>query len=118
MAPSKTKYLTESKVLPFEPTMQDILEVYKYFQDKYACIPTEVIQEERGDWETCLVFCREVPNVNYEKEMALWLASNDEKRVAIQSKKNQKDSDLARIAWKASYRIIRLSRSENQNASA
>lgn len=108
--PSKIKYLTESKALPFSPTMRDIMEVYKYFQDKYNCLPTEVIQEERGDWETCLVFYREIPNNDYEHEMSLWLAARD---ATAQSKKICEDSQLARLAWKASYRIIRLSRNES-----
>jgi len=111
-APSKTKYITESKVLPFEPTMRDILEVWEYFRDKYNCLPTEVLQEERGDWETCLVFYREIPNPDYDQEMIAWLASNEVARAAVQSKKNQQDGRVARLAWRSTYRIMRLHRQQ------
>jgi len=92
--------------------MRDILEVWEYFRDKYNCLSTEVVQEERGDWETCLVFYREIPNPDYERELASWLAGVSVAQAAAQSKKNRQDGRLARLAWKASYRIMRLHRQQ------
>jgi hypothetical protein len=126
--PSKTRRIIEDKILPFDPSMTDLLECFKFFQDKYQAMPTEVVLEERSESSvnrciTCgdcgiavfvMVFSRLVPNENYETELLLWEKMNAEREAqsieAARQKKISSDGLNARQAWQSLYRQERISR--------
>lgn len=125
--PQKVKIISDRIELPFEPTVQDILNAQRVFVEKHGADPKEIKIEELNDssYRSCeccgtgglsleLVFYRYIPNPNYDKEMEEYKI----KQLAWKKQQQQRDtsdtiSRNARREWKDIHRQNRLARRDS-----
>lgn len=126
--PSKTKHFTDSRRLPFEPSMADIMEAYRSLAWEHGCAMTEVLLEDRvehgsGTCSRCndgsysysvLVFSKLVSNENYETELAAYQLEQDKERARKEERealeRRAEESFRARLVWKQLQRNERIAR--------